>query len=172
MFSEKLQQAINKQINAEFYSAYLYLAMSAYLEDLNLPGFAHWMRLQSEEEVVHAMKLFDYMIDRGGKVILKGIDTPPSEFGSVLNVFEGALAHEQKITALINNLYKLTKEEGDYPTEILLQWFVTEQVEEEKNAGDAVQQLRMIGESGPGILMMDREMAARQSETAAAAGTA
>lgn len=163
MLSDTLQQAINDQINAELYSAYLYLSMSAYLEDINLPGFAHWMRLQHDEEVIHAMKLFDYMVDRGARVVLKGIDTPPSDFDSVLAVFEGALEHEQKVTALISNLYKLAKKEGDYPTEVLLQWFITEQVEEEKNAGDAVQQLRMIGGFGPGVLMMDREMAMRQA---------
>ncbi len=168
MFSEKLQNAINEQINAEFYSAYLYLAMAAYLEDINLPGFAHWMRIQYEEELFHALKFFDYLVDRGGRVVLKGIDAPPTAWDSVQHVFENALEHEQYVTSLINQLYQLAKEEGDYPTEVLLQWFITEQVEEEKNADDAIQQLRMIGDFGPGLLAMDREMAARPPMSAEA----
>ncbi|NOZ48815.1 MAG: ferritin [Chloroflexi bacterium] len=172
MLNEKLQQAISEQINAEFYSAYLYLSMAAYLEDINLPGFAHWMRIQYDEEVIHTLKFFDFLIARGGRVVLKGIDAPPAEFDSVLHVFEATLQHEQHVTSLINKLYKLAKEEGDYPTEVLLQWFITEQVEEEKNAGDAVQQLRMIGDFGPGLLTMDREMAARPAAAPPAASPA
>lgn len=171
MFSEKLQQAINEQINAELYSAYLYLSMAAYLEDINLPGFAHWMRIQHDEEMIHAMKFFDFLVDRGGRVLLKGIDAPPTEFDSVVDVFEKALEHEQHVTALINDLYKLAKEEGDYPSEVLLQWFITEQVEEEKNAGDITAQLKMIGDFGPGLLALDREMAARPAPAAAEAGS-
>ncbi len=163
MFSQKLQQAINEQINAELHSAYIYLSMSAYLEGQNLPGFAHWMRLQNDEEQVHAMKLFDFMVDRGGAIELKTIAAPPITFESVLDVFERALAHEQKVTGLINALYDVAMAEGDYPTQVLLQWYIQEQVEEEKSAGDAVDQLNMLGDFAPGILMMDREMAARQA---------
>ena len=170
MFTQKLQDAINEQINAELYSAYIYLSMAADLEDKNLPGFAHWMRLQHDEEQVHAMKLFDFMLDRGARVALKAIGEPQSTWGSVLEVFEGALAHEQKVTALIHALYKLALEENDYPTQSLLQWFIDEQVEEEKNAGDAVAQLQMMGDFGPGLLMMDREMAQRMPEAATEAG--
>lgn len=162
MFSQKLQDAINAQINAELHSAYIYLSMSAFLEDKNLPGFAHWMRMQYEEEMVHAMKFFDFMIERGGKAILAAIDAPPIEFGTPVAVFQKALEHEQYITSRINDLYKLSLAENDYPTQVLLQWYIEEQVEEEKNAGDAVAQLALIGDSGLGLLMMDREMAARQ----------
>lgn len=161
MFTQKLQDAINEQINAELYSAYLYLAMAADLEDKNLPGFAHWMRLQHDEEQVHALKLFDFMLDRGGRVKLKAIGEPPSTWASVLEIFENAFAHEQKVTGLIHALYALALEENDYPTQSLLQWFIDEQVEEEKNASDAVAQLQMTGDFGPGLLMMDREMAQR-----------
>ena len=161
MFTQKLQDAINEQINAELYSAYLYLAMAADLEDKNLPGFAHWMRLQHDEEQVHALKLFDFMLDRGGRVKLKAIGEPPSTWASVLEIFENAFAHEQKVTGLIHALYTLALEENDYPTQSLLQWFIDEQVEEEKNASDAVAQLQMTGDFGPGLLMMDREMAQR-----------
>jgi ferritin len=170
MFTQKLQDAINAQINAELYSAYLYLAMAADLEDKNLPGFSHWMRLQHDEEQIHAMKLFDFMLDRGGRVRLKAIDEPQSTWDSALAVFENALAHEQKVTGLIHALYKLAVEENDYPTQSLLQWFIDEQVEEEKNAGDAVAQLQMTGDFGPGLLMMDREMAQRMPAPETTAG--
>lgn len=170
MFTRKLQDAINEQINAELYSAYLYLAMVADLEDKNLPGFAHWMRLQHDEEQVHAMKLFDFMLDRGGRMTLKAIDAPQSAWSSALEVFENALAHEKKVTALIHALYKLALEENDYPTQSLLQWFIDEQVEEEKNASDAVAQLKMMGDFGPGLIMMDREMAQRMPAAEAEAG--
>ncbi|RME80811.1 MAG: ferritin [Caldilineae bacterium] len=165
MLSKKLQDAINEQINAELYSAYVYLSMAAYFEDQNLPGFAHWMRLQHDEEQVHAMKLFDFLVDRGARVVLKAIDAPPVEFESPLQVFEAALEHERKVTGLINDLYGLALEEGDYPTQVLLQWFISEQVEEEKSADDIVQQLRLVGDYPPGLLMLDREMAARQPES-------
>ncbi len=165
MFSERLQAAINDQINAEFYSAYLYLAMSAYLEDRDLPGMAHWMRMQYEEEIFHALKFFDFMIDRGARVILKAIDAPPTEFGTVEDVFAEVLAHEQKVTALIHNLYKMAVEEGDYPTQSLLQWFIDEQVEEEKNANDVLARVRMVKDYPPGLLMIDEALAQRPAPT-------
>jgi ferritin len=158
-----IQNALNKQINAEMHSAYLYLAMSAQLEHDNLPGFAHWMRLQSEEENFHAMKLFDFVNERGGRVVLDAIPAPPEDFGSVLDVFKAALAHEKKITGMINDLYALAIERNDYPAQIMLQWFISEQVEEESNAGSIVTQLEMIGDSPGTLLVLDRQMAARQA---------
>jgi ferritin len=162
MLSKTLETAINDQIKHELYSAYLYLSMSAYLEANNMPGSARWMRLQSEEETSHAMRLFDYMYDRGNRVVLQAIDQPPSEFGSVLDIFEKALEHEQKVTSLINSIYELATKENDYPTQVELQWFITEQVEEEKSAGDIVDQLKMVGDHGPSMLMLDRALGARE----------
>jgi len=161
MLSKTLEQAINDQIKNELFSAYLYLSMSAYLEASNMSGSAHWMRLQSEEEMSHAMKLFDYVYERGNRVVLQAIDQPPSEFASVLDIFEKALAHEQKVTGMINRIYELAVKENDYPTQIELQWFISEQVEEEKSAGDIVEQLKMVGEHGPSLMMLDRALGAR-----------
>jgi ferritin len=162
MLSNAVEKAINDQIKNELYSAYLYLSMSAYLESANLPGMARWMRLQSDEEMAHAMKFFDYVYDRGGRVVLQAIDQPPAEFGSPLDVFEKALAHEQKVTGLINQIYDLAVKENDYPSQIELQWFITEQVEEEKSAGDIVELLKVIGDHGPSVIMVDRQLGARQ----------
>jgi ferritin len=162
MLSNAVEKAINDQIKNELYSAYLYLSMSAYLESANLPGMARWMRLQSDEEMAHAMKFFDYVYDRGGRVVLQAIDQPPAEFGSPLDVFEKALAHEQKVTGLINQIYDLAVKENDYPSQIELQWFITEQVEEEKSAGDIVELLKVIGDHGPSVIMVDNQLGARQ----------
>ena len=162
MLSNAVEKAINDQIKNELYSAYLYLSMSAYFEANNMPGSARWMRLRSEEEVSHAMKLFDYMGDRGSRVVLQGIEQPPAEFASTLDIFEKALAHEQKVTGLINSIYELAVKENDYPTQIELQWFITEQVEEEKSAGDIVELLKVIGDHGPSVIMVDRQLGARQ----------
>jgi ferritin len=162
MLSKTLEGAINDQIRDELYSSYLYLSMSAYFEANNMPGSARWMRLQSEEELSHAMKLFDYMNDRGSRVVLQGIEQPPAEFASTLDIFEKALAHEQKVTGLINSIYELAVKENDYPTQIELQWFITEQVEEEKNAGDIVDQLKMVGDHRPSLIMLDTALGARQ----------
>jgi ferritin len=161
MLSKALEGAISDQIKNELYSAYLYLSMSAYLEAKNLPGSARWMRLQSGEEVSHAMKFFDYMNDRGNHVVLQAIDQPPSEFESLLDIFQRALEHEQKVTAMINHIYDLAVKENDYPTQIELQWFISEQVEEEKSAGDVVEQLKVVGEHGPSLLMLDRALGSR-----------
>jgi ferritin len=161
MISKALQDALNEQIKNELYSAYLYLSMSAYFERTNLPGSARWMRLQSQEEVSHAMKFFDHLNDRGGSVVLQAIDQPPSEFKSPLEMFQQALAHEQKVTGMINKLYALAVKENDYPAQVELQWFVAEQVEEEKNATEIVEQLKMVGEHGPSLLMIDRQLGAR-----------
>ncbi len=165
MISQKLQDAINEQIKAELYSAYIYLSMSAYYETQNLPGFAHWMRLQYEEELLHALKFFDHLNERGGRVTLMAIDAPPAEFDSPLAAFRAAYEHECKITAKIHALYKLALQEHDYAAQSLLQWFIDEQVEEEKNTLDVVEQLEMIGDHKMGLFMVDRELGQRQPAT-------
>ena len=161
MLSKKVQDAINEQIKNELYSGYLYLAMSADFESKNLPGFAHWMRMQAEEEQEHALKFFDFVNDRGARVVLQAIDQPPVEWESPLAVFEQTLEHEQKVTGLIYQLYELALEENDYPTQVMLQWFIDEQVEEEKNATEIVETLRLAGEKGQALIMMDRALARR-----------
>ena len=161
MISKTLQDKTNEQIKNELYSAYLYLSMSAYFEGMNLPGFAHWMRVQSQEEATHAMKFFNHLIDRSARVVLHAIDQPPSEFKSALDVFQQALAHEQKVTALINDLYALAIRENDYPAQVELQWFISEQVEEEKSASEIVGLLQLVGEHGASLLMLDRQLGAR-----------
>lgn len=164
MLNEKVQDALNAQVNHELYAAYLYLAMSAHLEAMNLPGFAHWMRVQSQEEVSHAMKIFDFINERGGRAELEAIAQPPVEFGTPLDVMQAAYEHEQKVTRLIHDLYELATQEGDYATRIMLEWFVTEQVEEEQNAIQIVEKLRMIGDHPHGLLMLDRELGTRSAE--------
>ena len=161
MISQTMQNAINEQIKHEFYSSYLYLAMSAYFEAANLPGFARWMRLQSQEEQEHALKLFDFLNDRGGTVELAAIDQPPGEFQSPLAVFQQALDHERLVTSLIHRLYEQGLKENDYATQSFLQWFINEQVEEEKNASQVIEQLKMTGGQGAALFMLDRQMAAR-----------
>lgn len=164
MLNKKIQDAINEQIKNELYSAYIYLSMSAYFESMNLAGMAHWMRLQSNEEVEHAMKFFDYVHDRGGRVILGAIDQPPTEWKSPLAAFENAYEHEQKVTGMINNIYALAVKENDYPTQVMLQWFIDEQVEEEKNASTIVEQLKMIGDSTNGLMMLDHRLGERDGD--------
>ncbi len=159
-----VQDAINKQIRDELFSGYMYLSMSAHFEDGNLPGFAHWMRLQAQEELEHAMRLFDYMNRRGGRVVLQAVDQPPVEFGSALSIFEQALEHERFVTGLINKLYELSAEKGDWATQQELQWFIAEQVEEEDSAGRAVDQLRMAADDSAALLMLDQQFAARTLE--------
>ena len=161
MLSKTLQDAMNEQIKNELYSAYLYLSMSAYCETANLPGFAHWMRLQAQEEETHAMKFFDFIHERGGRVVLQAIDQPPAEFQSPLKVFKQTLEHEQKVTGLINDLYALAVQEKDYASQVFLQWFVTEQVEEEDSATQILETLKMIGDKSHALLMLDRELGGR-----------
>ena len=161
MIKEGIQDALNKQINAELYSSYLYLSMSAYFESINLKGFASWMRVQTQEELVHAMKFYDYLIERGGKVVLSSIESPPTEWPSPLAVFEQAYQHEQKVTGLINELVDLAIAEKDHATNIILQWFVSEQVEEEASADEVVQKIKLMGDARGGIFMLDRELAQR-----------
>lgn len=161
MISEKMQQAINEQINAEMYSSYLYLSMSAWCKDKNLDGFAGWLMMQAQEEMGHAMKLYNYVFEQGKSVQLKAIDGPPTEFESVMQIAQEQLKHEKKVTSLINNLVKIAREENDYATEFFLQWFVTEQVEEESAADAIVQKLKLVGESKNGLYMLDKEMGGR-----------
>ncbi|MFH1404313.1 MAG: ferritin [Candidatus Altiarchaeota archaeon] len=162
MISDKMQDAMNEQMNAELYSSYLYLSMSAYFEDRNLSGFAQWMRVQAQEELIHAMKFYTHVIDRGGRVELKAIDLPPKEWKSPLEVFEEAYKHELKVTGLINSLVDLAQGEKDYASNSMLQWFVDEQVEEEASADDIVQKLRMIKDAPAGIVMYDRGLGKRK----------
>ena len=166
MLNKIMQDAINNQIAMEFSSSYIYLSMSAHFEADNLPGFANWMRVQSEEERLHALKLFNFVNDRGGRVVLQALSQPPTEFGAPLEIFQTALEHEQKVSASINNLYGLAMKEGDYAAQVMLGWFVNEQVEEEKNATAIVEQLKRIGNDGPALIMLDREMGARVAEPA------
>lgn len=164
MINPTIEAAINDQIKHEFESAYLYLSMSAYFESVNLSGFAHWMRLQYEEETVHAMKLFDYLHDRGGRAVLQAMAQPQSTFNSSLEVFEMALHHEQRVTALINSLYDLAIKENDHATQIHLQWFITEQVEEEKSASDVVEKLKMAGDHPGALFLLNEQLGSRAAE--------
>jgi ferritin len=159
-----VQEALNEQIKHEFDSAYIYLSMAAYCESANLPGFAHWLSTQAREEVEHAMKFYTFIHDRGGRVQLRALDQPPTDFGSVLGVFEGALAYERKISGLINQLYGLAAREQDYASQAFLQWFVTEQVEEEKITSQVVERLKLAGDSKHALLLVDRELGERQDE--------
>jgi ferritin len=158
----KMQDAINHQIKEELASAYIYLSMSAYLESLSLPGMARWMRVQSQEELAHALKFFDHVVERGGRVVLQGIETPPLEFASPTEAFEKALAHEQFITERIHELYGLAMAEKDYGSYGLLQWFVDEQVEEEANVGQVVETLRRVGDKGHALVMLDGQLGKRE----------
>jgi ferritin len=169
MISKKMEEALNGQLNAELYSAYLYLSMAAYFESSALAGFANWMRVQNAEEQFHVMKLYDYIIERGGRVILRPIEAPPSDWDSPLAVFEATLTHEQKVTGLINDLMDLARGEKDNASEIFLQWFVNEQVEEEDNVSKVLGQLKLIKDSPQALFMMDREMGQRVFTPPAAA---
>ena len=161
MISKKMQDAFNDQITAEFFSAHLYLSMSSYLESIDLPGFASWMRVQYQEEISHGMTMFDYVIERDGRAIVQAIDTPQAEWSNVLAVFEGSLEHEQKVTGLINNLMDIALSEKDHAANIFLQWFVIEQVEEEATAKGIVQKLKMLGNSKAGLFQIDKELGSR-----------
>ncbi|MBN1963474.1 MAG: ferritin [Anaerolineae bacterium] len=168
MLSKKMLTALNDQVNAELHSAYIYLSMAAYFAEENLPGMAAWMTLQESEERVHAMKFYHYIIERRGRVTLQAVEAPPATWDSPLAAFEAALEHEQYISGRIHTLVKLAKEEGDYPTESFLKWFVDEQVEEEDNVGSVVDDLKRAEGYPPALFMLDRELGARQAEPAAA----
>jgi ferritin len=161
MISKIMQDAINDQIQKELYSSYLYLSMAAYFADKNLSGFAHWMRVQEAEEREHAMKLYDFILERGGKVNLKAIDAPKTEWTSTLEVAEEVAAHEAKVTASIYALYETALKEKDYPAQIMLQWFISEQVEEESNAAEIVANLKLIEKGGTAIYVLDHQLGKR-----------
>ncbi len=161
--SKKMAEALNGQINAELYSAYVYLSMSAYFESVDLPGFAAWMNSQAQEEVAHAMKIYAFIHERGGRVSLGAIDGPQTEWDNPLAVFEAAYKHEQHVTSLIHDLVTLAIAEKDYATKNMLDWFVDEQVEEEATASEIVAKLTRIGGEGPALLMMDAQLGARKS---------
>jgi ferritin len=164
---QKIIDAVNEQIREEFESAYIYLAMSARLEGLSLRGAAMWMRMQAQEEVAHAMKFFDFLVRRGTEPVLGPIEKPRIGFDRPVEAFEAGLAHEQHITSCIHRLYDLAVEEREYPLQTLLHWFIDEQVEEEETAQEIIDNLRMAGESGEGLLLIDRELGLRTTAPAA-----
>jgi ferritin len=171
MISQTMQDAFNEQMKHEFYSSYLYISMSAYCDSVNLPGLSRWMRAQAAEEAKHAMKILDHLLDRSGRVELQQIERPPSEFASPRDVFEQAHRHEQQVTASINKVYGLAVDERDFASRVFLDWFVQEQVEEEKTSGLLAEQLRMVGDDRPGLLMLDRELGQRRGVAVEAPAT-
>lgn len=159
--SKKMQDALNEQIKEELASSYIYLSMAAYCESIDLPGFAKWMEAQSQEELEHALKFYGYIHNRGGRVVLQALEQPDTEFAGPTDVFEKTLAHEQYITGRIHKLYGMAVEESDYASLGILQWFVNEQVEEEKTAGEILSLLKMVGDKGQGLIMLDRQLGQR-----------
>lgn len=172
MLNEKMEEAINEQINREMYSSYLYLAMSAYSSAKGLPGFAHWFRIQVEEETIHAMKFFDYLNRQGANVKLKEIKEPPMEFGTPLEMFLKTLEHEQFITRSIHELVDLAIAERDHATNAFLQWYVNEQIEEEENDNDIIAKLKLVGDNINSLYMLDNELAQRLPPQPATQGNA
>lgn len=164
MLSEKIQTALNEQINMELGAYYTYLSMAAYFESEGLSGFSSWMYTHSEEEMTHAMKIYDYIHSRLGRVTLKAVAAPRTEWNSPLEAFEDAMHHEQAVTASINRMVTLTREENDHATDSFLQWFVDEQVEEEELVDDAIQKLKLIGDNGTGLYMLDKELGEGHAE--------
>jgi len=162
MYSKRVMELMNEQIKHELYSAYLYLSMSAYFEGESLPGFAHWMRVQAAEEQEHAMKFYDFIVDRGGRVDLRAIEAPPKSFGSPLEVFKMVLEHERKVTGMIHKLYEMALKESDYPSQVMLHWFIDEQVEEEKSAGMIVDQLQMVEDHQTAMINLDHQVGKRE----------
>ncbi|MBO6574526.1 MAG: ferritin [Rhodothermales bacterium] len=161
---QKVVEAVNRQIREEFQSSYIYLAMSARFEALKLPGAAAWMRNQAREEVMHAMKFFDFLIRRGENPVLEGLEAPTVSFDNILDAFEQSLAHEQHITKCIHDLYEVAQAERDYPLQTLLHWFIDEQVEEEENAEGIIDSIRLAGQAGEALFMIDRELGLREPE--------
>ncbi len=161
MIIKRMEEALNGQINKEFYSAYLYLAMSAYCNKLGMPGAEHWFRMQYDEEVLHMTKMFDYGMQHGGAAHLMQIDEPPREFGTILEVFEKSLQHEQFVTQSINELLDVAVEAKDHASQVFLQWYITEQVEEESNVSETVDRIKLAGDNGGALMMIDDKLAAR-----------
>lgn len=170
MLSDRMQKAINDQVNAELYSSYMYAAMSMYFESVDMSGAAGWMMAQAREELVHAEKFMNYVNERGGRVFLNAIEKPPVEWKSVLDAFESALKHEVKVSAMINGLVTLARDEKDHMTDNFLQWYVAEQVEEESSAAEVVRKLKLIGDSGGGMFMIDNELGQRGAVPDAGSG--
>jgi len=164
MITKAMQDAMNEQINKELFSSYLYLSMAAYFEGRNLSGFGHWMRVQADEEREHAMKFYNFILECAGRVTLKAIEGPKTEWSSSLEVAEEVAAHEARVTASIHALYELAMQEKDYPAQVMLQWFISEQVEEEKNAAEIVADLKLIEERGTAVLMLDKQLGKRKDE--------
>lgn len=162
--STAMQKSLNDQVRKEFNAAYLYLGMSAWLAERNLDGFAKWMRIQAREEQGHALRILDYLLDRKASVRLETVEQPKRDWKSPLQVFEAAAKHEAAVSAGVQALYEQASREKDYPTQVMLQWFLTEQVEEEKSSTAIVERLRLVGESPPGLLMLDRQMGERTAE--------
>jgi ferritin len=162
MLEKKLERAFNDQINKEFYSSYLYLAMAVYCQSIDLPGFAQWLIVQSKEEYGHAERLIKFVQDRDGDVAFSKIDKPQVKFQSVLDVFEKVLAHEQFVSKCINEIYALAVQEKDYASQVEMQWYIQEQVEEEKTAQDIVKQVKRVGNKGTALFMLDQKMGQRQ----------
>lgn len=158
---EKILEALNEQINAETYSAYLYMSMAAWFEGQQLTGFAHWMKVQAQEEMTHAVRFYSFIYERGGKVTLKAIKAPETTWGSPLAAFEAVLKHEHLVTSLINKLVTLARKEEDYAAENFLQWFVKEQVEEEASAEDAIGKIKLVDQTPGGMFMLDKDLATR-----------
>jgi ferritin len=156
-----MQKAMNQQINAETYSAYLYMAMGAWFESIQLPGFAHWMMLQAQEELTHSLRFYQHLVERGGRATMLPIEGPPNEWDSAQACFEAVAEHERKVTGLINDLVTLARSENDYASENFLQWFVKEQVEEEASVDEILGKLKLVKQTEGGLFMLDKEMAAR-----------
>lgn len=160
-FSGTMEKSLNDQISKEFYASYLYLAMSAWFAERNFDGFAKWMRLQADEERAHAMRIYDFVLDRGGKVVLGAVEEPPVKWKSPVEVFETARKHEQLVSGSINDLYTQALTERDYPSQVMLQWFINEQVEEEKTSTAIVERLRLVGDNASGMLILDGQLGQR-----------
>lgn len=163
MLKDSVQKALNDQVKQEFYSAHVYLAMCAWFEDQGLPGFASWMRFQYQEELGHGIKIFDFINDRDGKVIIEGVEAPPTSWGSPLDAFEAAYANEKEVSRSIDDLYNLADQENDHATKVMLQWFITEQVEEEASTKQAVDRLKLAGDDSSALLVLDQQFGSRNS---------
>ncbi len=161
MLTEKMEKMLNEHLNYELYSSYLYLSMAAYCESIDLKGFANWMRIQVQEELTHVVKFYDYILERDGRVLLTAIDGPPTSWDSPVVTFTETLKHEQGVTKRINSIVKASFEENDFATHTFLQWFITEQVEEEASVRDVLQKVKMVGDSGDGLFLIDRELGQR-----------
>ena len=162
MLSKKIENALNEQMKYEYYSSYLYLAMSAYCDSQNMPGFASWMRKQSGEEMAHALKLYDFILNRDGNIKLKSIPEPPQKYTSLEKIFKQVYEHEIHVTGLINKLYELALKENDHATSVELQWFIQEQVEEERSSKDIWEKLKLVGTNSSALLILDRDLSERQ----------